>query len=76
MDRRKFIKVSGAAAAGMAIAGCVPKGSGSTGSAGSTSSPTDNRSLSGVEGQDFSGRIAREVDAFALSSWARKSLLT
>lgn len=65
MDRRKFIKVSGAAAAGMAIAGCVPKGGGSTGSTGTAGSPTGVRSLSGVEGQDFSGRIAREVEAFA-----------
>ena len=51
MDRRDFIKVSGTAAAGLAIAGCVPK----SGSTGSTSSPT---------GQDFSDRITRETDAF------------
>ena len=51
MDRRDIIKVSGTAAAGLAIAGCVPK----SGSTGSTSSPT---------GQDFSDRITRETDAF------------
>lgn len=34
MDRRDFIKVSGAAEAGMALVGCRPKGTGTPASAG------------------------------------------
>jgi UDP-2,3-diacylglucosamine pyrophosphatase LpxH len=52
MDRRDFIKVSGAAAAGLALVGCGPKGGRKT-----AALPEQNR-------PDFSDRIARDVEAF------------
>ena len=55
MDRRKFIKVSGAAAAGLALTGCGTK----AGRAEQSSSSLDKG-----ETQDFSERISREVDKF------------
>ena len=79
MDRRDFIKISGAAA-GLALTGCGPNPStgsvtGRTSSGtGRTSSGTggskrltnrNSRSLNGVEGPDYSGRIARDVEKFA-----------
>ena len=51
MDRRNFIKVSGAAAAGLALSGCAPK-------AVSEESPLVK------EWPAFPERITREVDAF------------
>jgi UDP-2,3-diacylglucosamine pyrophosphatase LpxH len=52
MDRRDFIKVSGAVAAGLALVGCGPKG---------THKPA---ALPEQSRPDFSDRIARDVEAF------------
>ena len=52
MDRRDFIKVSGAAAAGLALVGCGPKGD------------RKPAALPEQDRPDFSDRIARDVEAF------------
>ncbi len=52
MDRRDFIKVSGAAAAGLALTGCAPRKD-------AVKTPGALPPL-----PDFSGRIARDVDPF------------
>lgn len=52
MDRRDFIKVSGAAAAGIALTGCAPKGG----------SIKVKKGGSDVPPLDFSDRIARDVE--------------
>ncbi|MBO6247704.1 MAG: twin-arginine translocation signal domain-containing protein, partial [Bacteroidales bacterium] len=62
MDRRSFIKVSGAAAAGFAVAGCGSRGSRSLSGAEGLSGNT--RSLSGAEGPAARSEVAREVDAY------------
>lgn len=54
MDRRKFIKVSGAATAGLALTGCAPKGGGSA--------KLTNRPLSGAEGPVATSSVSREVE--------------
>ena len=53
MDRRDFIKVSGAAAAGLALVGCGPKGD------------RKPAALPEQDRPDFRDRIARDVEAFA-----------
>ena len=63
MDRRDFIKVSGAAAAGLALTGCGPNpstgsGTGRTSLGRGGSAPLTNQ-------PDFSGRITRDVEKFA-----------
>ena len=55
MDRRDFIKVSGAAAAGFALAGCAPKGT--------ASHPMDEGPLM-KEWARFPERITRDVQPF------------
>lgn len=57
MDRRDFIKVSGAAAAGLALTGCGPKHS--------TGSPTGSSVVRQAHQPDFSDRISRDVEGFA-----------
>ena len=52
MDRRDFIKVSGASAAGLALVGCSPKWT-------KTSAMVPDR-----DRPDFRDRIARDVEAF------------
>lgn len=54
MDRRDFIRVSGAAAAGMALGGCVPK----------VSEQADSAPLM-QEWPRFPDRIARDVEAYS-----------
>lgn len=54
MDRRDFIRVSGAAAAGMALGGCVPK----------ISEQADSAPLM-QEWPRFPDRIARDVEAYS-----------
>ena len=54
MDRRNFIRVSGAAAAGMALGGCVPK----------VSEQADSAPLM-QEWPRFPDRIARDVEAYS-----------
>ncbi|MBR1927910.1 MAG: metallophosphoesterase [Bacteroidales bacterium] len=54
MKRRDFIKVSGAAAAGLALTGCAPKG----GASKESFAP-------GIPVPDYTGRITRDTEAFA-----------
>lgn len=54
MDRRDFIKVSGAAAAGLALSGCVPKGGSIKAGKGDGVIPP----------LDFKDRISRDVEGF------------
>ena len=54
MDRRDFIRVSGVAAAGMALGGCVPK----------VSERADSAPLM-QEWPRFPDRIARDVEAYS-----------
>lgn len=51
MDRRKFIKVSGAATAGIALTGCAPKGG-----------AAKEAAVTGIPVPDYTGRITREID--------------
>ncbi|MBO4230794.1 MAG: twin-arginine translocation signal domain-containing protein, partial [Bacteroidales bacterium] len=51
MDRREFIKVSGAATAGIALTGCAPKGG-----------AAKEAAVTGIPVPDYTGRITREID--------------
>ena len=51
MDRREFIKVSGAATAGIALTGCAPKGG-----------AAKEAAVTGIPVPDYTGRIIRKID--------------
>ena len=51
MKRRDFIKVSGVAAAGLALTGCAPKGD-----------AAKKAAVTEIPVPDYTGRITREID--------------